>query len=228
MISFGLITEGITDQIVLENILYGFFSNGDIPINPLCPLRDATDKNRMDKAGNWVEVLEYCASSKFRTEIFNNDFLIIQIDTDVFRSENVSQKYKIVLNDMLSVSEITEIVRLKFIEIINQHHGKFFFEQYQERIIFAITVDSIECWLLPLYYANEPKKADKYVNCLNTLNAALSRKEGFTIAAKEPQYYRNISKKFKKRSELLQLYPLNSSFSLFIKQLEEKNIVLAE
>ena len=37
MISFGLITEGITDQIVLENILFGFFNNGDIPIDKKDP-----------------------------------------------------------------------------------------------------------------------------------------------------------------------------------------------
>lgn len=27
---FGLITEGITDQIVIENLLYGFFNSYDV------------------------------------------------------------------------------------------------------------------------------------------------------------------------------------------------------
>ena len=35
MISFGLITEGLTDQIVIENILAGYFKNPDLDIRPL-------------------------------------------------------------------------------------------------------------------------------------------------------------------------------------------------
>ena len=46
MKEFGLVTEGISDQIVLENLLFGFFNNKNIPIEPLQPLRDTTDENR--------------------------------------------------------------------------------------------------------------------------------------------------------------------------------------
>lgn len=35
MISFGLITEGLTDQIVIEDILSGYFNTDDIIVNPL-------------------------------------------------------------------------------------------------------------------------------------------------------------------------------------------------
>jgi hypothetical protein len=40
MISFGLITEGLTDQIVIENILAGYFKNLDLDVEPLQPERD--------------------------------------------------------------------------------------------------------------------------------------------------------------------------------------------
>lgn len=226
MISFGLITEGITDQIVLENILFGFFNNVDIPINPLCPLRDATDRNRMEKAGNWVEVFEYCASSDFKTALFSNDFLIIQIDTDVLKSENISQKYKVNSLNINNINEIIEKVKSRFIDIINTYQGNYFFETYQNKIIFAIAIDSIECWLLPIYYENEIAKSSKTTNCLSTLNMALNKKEHFTIDAKKPDYYRKISKIYRKQKQLKAYYALNPSFDVFIQDIQNKEIVV--
>ena len=82
MPSFALITEGITDQIVIENILYGFVGDLEIDINPLQPLRDETDENRASNFGNWHKVLEYCSSDRFKNALQFNDFIVVQIDTD--------------------------------------------------------------------------------------------------------------------------------------------------
>lgn len=82
MTTFGLIAEGITDQVVIENILIGCFNNPDIVVNPLLPLRDETDKNRVENYSNWLKVFEYCASSKFKEAFQFSDYLIIQVDTD--------------------------------------------------------------------------------------------------------------------------------------------------
>ncbi|ETR68402.1 MAG: hypothetical protein OMM_10566 [Candidatus Magnetoglobus multicellularis str. Araruama] len=83
MISFGFITEGVTDQIIIENILNGFFDSDDIDIYELQPLRDETDKNRVETYGGWTLVFEYCKSTKFREALTFFDYIIIQIDTDV-------------------------------------------------------------------------------------------------------------------------------------------------
>ena len=48
MAVFGLITEGKTDQIIIENILAGYFDDPDIIVNWLLPLRDETDKHRIE------------------------------------------------------------------------------------------------------------------------------------------------------------------------------------
>ena len=55
MASFALITEGITDQAVLENILTGLYGE-DVEVNPLQPLRDATDTSRVksDSFAGWL------------------------------------------------------------------------------------------------------------------------------------------------------------------------------
>ena len=44
MMDFGLVTEGVTDQEVLSNILFGYYNNPNILISELQPLRDETDK----------------------------------------------------------------------------------------------------------------------------------------------------------------------------------------
>ena len=48
MTSFALITEGITDQAILENLLDGL-TYGAATTKALRPLRDETDMNRVTK-----------------------------------------------------------------------------------------------------------------------------------------------------------------------------------
>lgn len=76
MLSFALVTEGLTDQIIIKNILFGFFNDPDIDINPLQPLRDETDRNRAISPGNWYKVLEYCSSENFRGAFQFNNYVV--------------------------------------------------------------------------------------------------------------------------------------------------------
>ncbi|HQZ26395.1 MAG TPA: hypothetical protein PLD18_13940, partial [Flavobacterium sp.] len=89
-----------------------------------------------------------------------------------------------------------------------------------DKIIFAISVHSIECWLLPIYYTDNKKS--KMVNCLGTLNSKLNIVEGFTIDEnnKNFTYYEKISKIYSKRKKLILYYKLNPSFKIFIDDLE--------
>ena len=221
---FKLICEGITDQIVIESILVGHFNNGDIEVDCLQSLRDATDENKATDAG-WHKVFEYCKSSVFRGAFQQEDsYIIIQIDTDIFKGDSVSEEYGINTKDSngtdLTVHELINNVVAKFIETI----GEDFYKKEEERIIFAISVDSIECWLLPLYYQDNRKS--KTVNCLKTLNEALAKKEGFTIDAKNPQYYRKIIKPYQKQKTLYKYQNENLSFHIFIENVEAKGIVI--
>lgn len=101
-----------------------------------------------------------------------------------------------------------------------------FYQQHQERIIFAISVHSIECWILPLYYSDNRKA--KIAGCLESLNRELAKKEKFTIDAnaKNPKYYRRISKKYIKHKILMKHYQENPSLKRFIEFIESKNIII--
>jgi hypothetical protein len=220
MTSFGLITEGPTDQIVIENILSGYFNNPDIIFRPFLPLRDETDKNRVENYGGWTRVFEYCGSSKFQEAFQFIDYIIVQIDTDT--SEDIGYDIpKIADGKELTVEEIVKKVCEKLRNLI----GNGFYDEYSEKIIFAISVHSLECWLLPLYYTD--KKRAKYKNCLDTLNRAL-QKEGFTIDAnnKNPEYYETISRQYLKHKTLMSKYKENLSLKIFVEEIEKREIVI--
>jgi hypothetical protein len=218
MISFGLITEGLTDQIVIENILAGYFKNPDLDIRPLQPERDKKDENKFKGYGSWSQVFAYCRLKDFQESFQFNDYIIIQIDTDT------SQEYGIPLQDEngeFTPKELIEKVIEKFKEEII---GEYFYSQCQQRIIWAISVRSLECWLLPLYYTDSRKA--KITNCLDTLNRELAKKHNFTIDAnaKNPEYYREISEQYRKHKVLMKHYAENPSFKNFIEEIKSRDI----
>lgn len=214
MPSFALVTEGITDQIIIENILVGFFDDLDLEVNPLQPLRDETDRNRAINPGNWHKVLEYCSSGEFQGAFQFNDYVIVQIDTDVAADYGVSSRDE--EGSEFSDQEMYERVKEKLITRI----GPEFYANYSSRILFAISVQSIECWLLPLYFTDNRKS--KTVNCLNALNQGLKTKKSYFIDPKNknPRYYEDISAEYIKHKKLMSLYASNPSLEAFVHELE--------
>lgn len=221
MITFGLITEGLTDQIVIENILSGYFNTNDLIVNPLQPERDKDNDNKSDHGG-WTLVIKYCQSPDFKAAFQFNKYMIIQIDTDVLDGYN-SISHRDENGVELSPQQLIEKVKEKFKSLI----GEDFYREYYDRIIFAIAVHCTECWLLPLYYT-EKKKKQKIKSCLGTLNQALNIKEDFTIDknAKNPEYYRIVSKAYSKQKTLLKNYSDNPSLKIFIQEIESRKIVI--
>ena len=219
MVNIGIIPEGITGQIVIEYILVGLLQDDDLSIDPLQPTRDATDEDLVTSAENWDKVFEYCESSRFEYAVLNTDFVIVQVDADIFTTKEISEKYKLYFSD-IPVEDCVLQIRYMLIGLI----GVNFYASYSSKIIFAISVDSIECWLLPIYYQNQSKQASKTVNCLNALNQVLSKQESYTIDKKKPQYYRRATKPYLKHRDLMKLYPMNPSLKIFIASILAKNI----
>ena len=217
MINIGLIAEGLTDQIVIENILAGYFNNLDLDITPLQPQRDKKDENKFTGYGSWSQVFAYCRSRDFQDSFQSNDYIIIQIDTDVSEEYGIPQQDE---NGELTPEQLIE----KVIEKFKQEIGEDFYNKFQQRIIWAISVHSIECWLLPLYY--QDSKKSKLKNCLGTLNQELIKKHDFTIDAKKPEYYREISQKYSKHKNLMACYQDNPSLKSFVVDIESKKIVI--
>ena len=221
MPSFGFITEGKTDQIVIGNILSGYFNTPDLDFRPFLPLLDETDRNNIENFSNWKLVLDYCHSDKFKEAFQFIDYLIVQIDTDTCEERH----YDIVKHEAgveLTPEELVGKVSLKLQDLI----GKDFYKKYSQQIIFAISVHEIECWLLPLYYTDNKKH--KHKGCLATLNQALTKTENFKIPIgnKNPATYEKISIKYAKQKNLLAKYQENPSLKIFIEEIIKRKIIV--
>lgn len=204
----GIIAEGESDQIAIEAIIQSHLNNKDISADPLQPKKGAP--------GGWPLVVSYCKSKDFQESLpFNEGLTIIHIDCDVLKGENIPEDCVMQFNQ-ISTNNAFEMVREKLIEFITPA----IFDQVAHKIVFAIAIDSIECWFLPIYYPTKPAKQDKTTGCISTLNQELTKQEGFYIDEKDEGKYRTISKHFFEKGMIKRCYEKNKSFSLFIDSLD--------
>jgi len=108
----------------------------------------------------------------------------------------------------------------KVIDRFKQQMGEDFYSQYGHRVIFAIAVHSIECWLFPLL-ASDDKSAETE-NCCEVLEKTVL---GFR---KKYEHYQEITKRYRSHDDLLNLYSKNPSLKIFIEELASKNIEISE
>jgi hypothetical protein len=205
MAIFGLACEGITDQIVIQNILCGFYKDYkelDGEIIPFEPLRDETNRKQEENSGGWTRLLTYLGESRFQDDVLNSEYTIIQIDTDI--SDEVGFN---AFKGTLSPQELIHKVKERLIAQIDSI--KPFYEAYHEKIIFAISVHSLECWILPLY---KDLKKEKIVGCFETLQ----RESKSIKVIKEYNRYDKLSEPLRENKKLLQIATKNSSLQNFI------------
>lgn len=214
MTLFGLVAEGNSDHAVLENILLGLFEE-DISdeITTLQPIRGATDEEAIKAFGGWYKVFEYCRSEDFRGALQEVQYLVIQIDTDVSEQTHYDVKQTDESGKKLLPEILVENVKSKFEQIIVDEFGQEFLQNHQDRILFAISVDEIECWLLPLYYTDNT--TSKTNNCDHKLHQKAGKFE------KNYPDYDKISKDFRKSKTLMKLYPMNPSLKIFVESVKK-------
>ena len=216
---FGLVREGATDQSVITNIIYGVFGSKDTEVNILPSSGDATNRGVGPLHSNWELVLQYISSGEFAEAFENSDFhyIVIHVDTDVCDHANFDVSKRDEEGNSLDPLELIKRVQANLIERIDPH----FWTNHSSQIIFAIAVDSVECWLLPLYVTAQQKA--KYSGCLEALNRALKKRDRHPINPdrKDPRYYDEISKSYSRHRELSEHYQKNDGLRIFVKRLRE-------
>jgi hypothetical protein len=213
-INFALVCEGISDQAVLENILSGFRNDTDnnfTNFRIIQPTRNAA--NAGTNRGGWFQVFEYCAGEKF-PQLFNNDYVVIQIDTDTtqlwhYNPKGFSNSELGFSTVGLSFTQILYQVKCRFELIFNTIHGTKFLETNNNKIIYAISIEAVECWLLPLQGFS-----CQHTNCYELLGKP----------KKSHQIYLKLSNTLADRTKLLDYSAQNISLQTFIDELVIKNI----
>jgi hypothetical protein len=210
MKKFGIVGEGYTDKVVIAYILRGFFAEHDLEdeINPL----PEGDK------GGWKVICDYLASKDFRSDVSNHEILVLQIDTDITTKEEDSIKFGVSHKDEygkeLSVEELLIKVKDKLISEINSGKSGFY-DLYADKIIFAISVHSTECWLVA-YYSENVTIHDCHIELLKTKlpnNIQFSKKQ-------KSGCHEKLSNPFLERENIELVAQKNESFKYFIQQLQ--------
>ena len=210
MASFALITEGITDQVAISAILYALYDE-EPEIRPVQPLRDATDEARQGNRAGWEKVFEYCSLDDFAAVFATNDYVIIQVDTDVCGHKN----FPVALvdeNGERSPAGLVEEVKA----FINTKISPAILETYGKRIFYAISVHSLECWFLPVH-ATTTGDRSRTKNCEAHLTRALARKD--IVFKKDYRTYTALTRPLEKKAGIQAASKHNDSFAIFVASL---------
>ncbi|TYQ25624.1 phage tail protein [Pseudanabaena sp. UWO310] len=207
MNTFGGIVEGKTDFPIINSALIGYFNNKKIDINWINP-------QNFKAVSNYDKVFKSCKPEKLKRAFLANQYIIIHIDTDVSENFGISH-----CEDDIPITP--EQLIDKVVDKFKQEMGEIFYNQYEHRIIFAIAVHSIECWLLPLLATED--KSSETENCCQILEKTVT---GFR--PKNYGYYQEITKRYRDHEDFLALYTKNPSLKIFIDELKRRNITIAE
>lgn len=191
----GIVAEGPTDQRVLEALLVGGLAGAGITpvVNDIQPVSDATGGAGY---GGWELVFAWLGRGDYRRALQMNDLVVIQLDTDVCERvgfEVSRREGGRELTDLELVDRVIERVRREIDAGFLASHG--------DRLVFAIAVNELECWLLPLVYDNQ--KAGKTLGCFEALTEALKKKNEPGLlrasdATKDPRRYRDVARPYRK------------------------------
>jgi len=209
--TFATVAEGATDHSVLENILLGYFKSDEFDsgyISPVQPLVDESGKQAPKALGGWEQVFCWLRQKKHRETFQYNDYIVIQIDTDSCESHGFDVS-KTEQGQALTVENLIKAIRTKLEHAIGEDD----IQKYSGRFHFAISVHSIECWLLPL--CGNPQELECIHNCKQRVDNALTRSNKDGLRKDDVRTYARCSAPFRKRKKIFDAIDHQKSLASF-------------
>jgi hypothetical protein len=215
---FGIVAEGKTDQAVIELIIHGVASaRTEVFVDEVQPPRGGGAHTDF---GGWRMMFEWLASEKCRKALQFLDVLIVQVDTDVCDEPGFDVSRREAGRDLGSSELVAKVARR-----LDGLIGPELIAVYRERIVFAIAVDELECWLLPLVFDNA--KASKTTGCFEAMMSELTRKgePGLLRAkdrSKDRDRYKAVARPLAKPKQLAAACARSDSLGVFVNDLSSK------
>lgn len=219
MSSFAIICEGISENLSLHAIIEKM-SQTDSYFADLQPRTEKSHGHAVQEgSGGWPEVLAHCNTEEFRMALQNNDYLVVQIDTDKCDEEPFGIKKVDENNLPRTDADVYNDIITRLLQDVDSD----FYEANKKRIIFAICFDEIECWFLPLFYSDKRACATK--GCIDKINLKLGKEKGGYYIPEEGKNgpkarstYQFILKKLK-RKDIPNISQYNYGFKMFVEQM---------
>ncbi len=218
---FAIVGEGVTDQIVLRNILLGYFQDHDpepLIVFEQPPLDTTGAAGLPHPPGGWTLVVQYLRARKYLQALQLNRYLVIQIDTDIASDLGVTR------TPAASDEEFIELIVEKLCSYIADED----LASVRERLLFAVGFDEIECWLLPLVFDRSEKTSlAKTTGCLEAIDRKLKKLNETPLFTKkdgkEPGRYARVSAPYRRRKHLDEA-TTNPGFARFVRELGGCNL----
>ena len=207
---FGIVAEGKTDQNVIDAILAGIFDDPSFEARRIRPLTTAP-LGSPEGFGSWTNVIPFLESPQFEETFQEVGILVVHIDTDVCEELGVSRHEAGAITERsLLIDRVEAVLKSKI--------GAEVWARIGHQVVFAIPVDSIECWLLLIHDPNARKIREQ--NCLDHLNRTLAkdtRKKRLMISGdKSPRTYTDLAKAFDNPKELQRCAGKSPSLKRFL------------
>lgn len=165
--------------------------------------------------GGWTVLFDYLRTGGLRKALQLPDMaVVVHVDTDVCEEIGFDVPRKKDGKD-LDADELALAVTERLIDLM----GRSFYETYHHRILFAIAVDEVECWLLPLLFSTSPAKRSKTTGCLRAADDELHRQTLPRLKkgdGKDPKAYLSLAKAYRKPKDLARHEALNPSLLRFV------------
>ena len=209
----GIVSEGVSDYYVLKHIVSRYLKELDVYTIPLNPKQD---KGKQIGFNGWQGVLNYISGTDEKNlfvEALREDceYVVVQIDTDRCAEYGVEHR-----DDDLTM--LWKNVRENLMNRIPTDFDK-------SKLIFAISIDETECWLIPFIDSNK-KNCENIDRCVNLVNKGIKKKNLYidpdnknSDGAKSAYDY--ILKQKKKPKEIKECSEDNFGFKKLIEQLDE-------
>ena len=168
--------------------------------------------------GGWQLVFDWLRRERYREALLFNDLVVIHVDTDVCEEPDfaVSRREG---GRVLAPDELVARVAAKLVSLIDPA----FLALHADKFVFAIAVDEMECWLLPLLLDND--KAEKTTGCLAAANYELRRQKRDGLSSGETKFqraYEKVARDFRKRKAVAAARKRSASLDAFVVDLERK------
>ncbi|MCX4243693.1 hypothetical protein [Paraliomyxa miuraensis] len=226
MTTIGILSEGRTDQAVIKQVLLGYFADQGAALDaleinsffpPEIPLPGEPEE------GGWTVLKRRLQDGHHLQALGFNDYLVIHIDTDVcdHPGYDVSRRDPST-GSSLDPWQLREAARARLVEWM----GADFHAKHGHRVLFAIAVDTIECWLLPLLEDKRAKQS-KTIGCAKAANEALKRAGRDALdQGNVLRRYTEEAAPYRKRKTLLTTGRQSPSLGAFLAELTELDIQL--
>lgn len=216
----GVICEGKTDFPVIKNVVQACLGDNYFEIQPLQPSNmvylDNSDGTMTDKGwseAGWKMMINFFKTLEFRKGLDRYDYLIIQIDTDIFGQKELEIEAPDFSKD--DISDFYQKFENKIMAWIKENYDNFN-EIHQRKIIFCICIHSIEYWLQVYRF---PELAQQKHDCFERIRAKIGGQKG--NLAKNSKNYDKFSQQLSDFDVLAETAKHSYSLNRFIRQIEE-------